>query len=152
MSVVIGMQQAEGLDGAIVEVEEQLSLVFRRARAIWKDAASQVHPELQPVGYKILGTIARLGETNAHALAELFDTDKSVVSRQVRMLEEAGLIVSRPDEKDGRARVLSPTARANERIQAARAQQHNRLREVLSTLPEAEVRAFARMLALLNSA
>lgn len=141
---------AGGVDEAIANVEEQLGVVFGRARMIWKDAAAQIHPELQPVGYKILGIIVRLGETNAGVIADLLETDKSVISRQVRMLEEAGLVLTRVDEKDGRARVLSATAAATDRVQAVRSQQQNRLRDRLRTRPEHDVRAFAAMLKLIS--
>ena len=138
------------LDEAIADVEEQLGMVFGRARLVWKDAAAQIHPELKPVGYKILSTIVRLGETNAFVLAEQLETDKSVVSRQVRMLEYAGLVISRSDDKDRRSRVLSASPAAVERVRTVRSAQQNRLRDLLRSRPEHEVRAFAQMLHLLN--
>jgi len=150
MTGVAETQVRGDLDEAIAQVEESLSIVFGRARSVYKDAAAQIHPELQPVGYKILSSIVRQGDTTALALSDLLDTDKSVVSRQVRMLEDAGLVVSRPDEKDGRMRVLSATAHAVERVRAVRTSQQNRLRDRLRTLPEEDVRAFARMLHLLG--
>ena len=137
-------------DGAIADVEEQLGLLFGRARAIWKDSAARIHPDLQPVGYKILGSIVRLGETNAHVLAQLLETDKSVLSRQVRMLEEVGLVTSRVDEKDGRARVLAPTPDAIEKVQTVRSSQQERLRGLLRSRPVDDVRAFASMLRLIS--
>jgi len=79
------MSPDSAVDDAILDVEQQLSVLFNRSRAVWKEAAEQVHPELQPAGYKLFGTIVRLGETNAHALADLFEMDKSAVSRQVRV-------------------------------------------------------------------
>jgi DNA-binding MarR family transcriptional regulator len=138
------------LEEAIAEVEEQLGVVVGRARLVWKDAATQVHAELKPVGYKILSTIVRLGETNAYVLSDVLETDKSIVSRQVRMLEEAGLVISRADDKDRRAHVLAPTAAAIERVRIVRAQQQNRLRDLLRSRPEGDVRAFAAMLRLLS--
>lgn len=138
------------VDEAIAEVEQQLAVLFGRARLLWKDAAAQVHPDLKPVGYKILSMIVRLGEANAYVLAETLETDKSVVSRQVRMLEDAGLVVSRADDKDGRARVLSPTSAALALVHAAQAKQQERLRDLLRSKPANEVRAFAGMLELIS--
>jgi len=137
-------------DRAIADVEEQLGLLFGRARAVWKDSAAQIHPELQPVGYKLLSTIVRLGETNAFALTQLLDTDKSVISRQVRILEDLGFVTSRADEKDGRARVLAPTAEAVERVRAVRSGQQERLREILRSQPVDDLRAFVDMLQLIG--
>lgn len=138
------------VDEAIAEVEQQLALLFGRARLVWKDAAAQVHPDLKPVGYKILSMIVRMQETNAYVLAETLETDKSVVSRQVRMLEAAGLVASRADAKDGRARVLSPTSAALALVRAAQARQQDRLRDLLRSKPADEVRAFAGMLQLIS--
>ncbi len=140
-----------GVDEAIAQVEQQLAVLFGRARLLWKDAAAQVHPELQPVGYKILSMIVRLEETNAYVLAESLETDKSVVSRQVRMLEDALLVVSRADDKDGRARVLSATPSAVALVRAAQARQQDRLRDLLRSKPADEVRAFAGMLELISA-
>lgn len=139
-----------GKDEAIAEAEEQFSLLLGRVRAFFTNAAAQIHPDLQPVGYKILSMIVRLGEVNAFTIAEALDTDKSVVSRQVRMLEDAGLVTSRADEKDRRARVLSPTPEAIEKVSAVRAVQQERLRTQLRSRPEVEVRAFASILKALS--
>ena len=136
-------------DEVIADVEEQLGLLFGRVRALWKDSAAQIHPELQPVGYKILSSIVRQGETNAYVLAQLLDTDKSVVSRQVKMLEDAGLVESREDPRDRRARVLTATPDAIDKVRELRARQQERLRDLLRTRPIDDVRAFASMLRLI---
>ena len=146
-------QQADSavaVDEAIAQVEQQLGVLFGRVRLNWKEAAAQVHPDLQPVGYKILSMIVRLEETNASAIAEALETDKAVISRQVRMLEESGLVASRVDERDARARLLSPTPTAVTRVGAVREQQQARLRELLRSRPEHEVRIFAGMLQLIS--
>lgn len=148
MSRVTQTYDPSTLDEAMAEVEEQLGIVFGRARLVWKENAARIHPDLQPAGYKILSTIVRLGETNAFVLADLLETDKSVISRQLRMLEDAGLVITRADDKDRRARVLSATPDAIDRVRAARAIQQNRLRDLLRSRPEEEVRAFAGMLRL----
>lgn len=147
-----GQSTSLGLDGAIADVEEQLSMTIGRIRQVWKDAAQRIHPDLQPVGYKILSTIVRLETTSAQTLTQLLDVDKSVVSRQVRMLEEFELVMSRPDDHDGRARVLSPTPQAVASVTAARASRQARLRTLLLSRSEAELRAFTDMLRLLNEA
>ena len=134
------------LDAAIVDAEDALSVLFSRVRLVYKTAAAQIHPELRPMGYKILSAIVRLGETSASALAESLETDKAVVSRQVRVLEEAGLVIVRADDRDGRARLLTATPAAIDRVRSARATQQDRLREILRSRPESEVRAFADVL------
>jgi len=150
MSGVTETATRSELNDAVAEVEQELGVLFGRVRLVYKTAAAQIHPELRAVGYKILSSIVRLGETNASALAELLETDKAVVSRQVKVLEDIGLVLSRVDEKDGRARVLSPTPDAIARVKTARATQQERLRGALRSRPEAEVRAFADMLRLIT--
>ena len=71
----------DNIDDAIADAEDALSVLFSRVRLVYKNAAAQIHPELRPMGYKILSTIVRLGETNASVLADMLETDKAVVSR-----------------------------------------------------------------------
>jgi DNA-binding MarR family transcriptional regulator len=134
------------LDEAIVDVEVQMSVLFSKARLVWKEAAQQVHPDLQPAAYKLLSTIVRLGSANAHVLAEMFEMDKSVVSRQIRILEELDLVETRADEHDGRVRVLVATPTALDRVREVRERNHARLRNVLVDHPESELRSFADLL------
>ncbi|WP_430644896.1 MarR family winged helix-turn-helix transcriptional regulator [Agromyces sp. GXS1127] len=134
------------LDAAIAAVEDQFGIVFNRARIVWAESAKLVHPELQPAGYKLLSSIVRAGSTNAHALAELYDMDKSAISRQIRQLEELGLVESRADERDGRARVLAPTAAARDRVAAVRASNQARLRAALEGRSIDELRSLADVL------
>jgi len=134
------------LDAAIAAVEDQFSVLFSRARTVWAESAKQVHPDLQPAGYKLLSVIARAGETNAHVVAEQLDMDKSAVSRQVRQLEEAGLVESRVDERDARARVLVATPAALERLRAVRGRNQERLRSALEDRSVDDLRVVADVL------
>src|SRR4029453_4912821 len=95
-------------DDEIASVEEQLRLLFVRARALWKEAAAAVPPELQPVGYKILSAIVHRGRMHAGAIADVLEIDKSVVSRQVKNLEPLGLAQSVTAPHAGRARAMRP--------------------------------------------
>lgn len=131
-------------DDALAEFQWRLSMMFSRARALWKESAARVHPDLQPAGYKLLGFVARSGTSNAHQLAEAFEMDKSVVSRQVRALEDLGLVVSRPDELDGRQRVLAATSAAHEALQALRVDHAERMRAVLADLTPDELAAASK--------
>ncbi|GAA1055294.1 transcriptional regulator [Agromyces luteolus] len=134
------------LDAAIAAVEDQFSVLFNRARTVWSESAKRVHPDLQPAGYKLLSMIARAGETNAHVVAEQLDMDKSAVSRQVRQLEEAGLVESRVDERDARARVLVATPAAVERLHAVRSRNQERLRSALEDRSVDDLRVVADVL------
>lgn len=145
VSPVDDVTTALDFDAQIAEVEERLTRLISRSRTLWKEAASSLHPELQPLGYKLLSFIARAGTGNAHQLAELFETDKSVVSRQVRALEEFGLLRSRPDEYDGRLRVLTATPAALEALAEVRSLHHARIRQSLAALAPEELAAAAKV-------
>lgn len=134
------------VDERIIAVEQGLAFLFNRARSVWIESAKQIHPDLQPAGYKLLSTTARLGQANAHVLAELLAMDKSVVSRQVRQLEEMGLLESRPDERDGRVRVLVATPTAAEALRREGTDSQRRLRAALRKRSPEELQAFAEIL------
>ncbi|CAI7651489.1 unnamed protein product [Penicillium discolor] len=87
--------------------------------------------------------------TGAHELAERFEMDKSVVSRQVRMLEDLGLIASVPDERDGRLRVLTATPAACTALTEVRREYGTRLRAVIDELTPAEIDAASKVFRLL---
>ena len=141
-----------GDDEAFAEFQGQLNLIFAKARTLWKDSAMRIHPELAPVGYKLLTFVAHAGCANAHQIVEAFDMDKSAISRQVRMLEEFELLESRPDEQDGRLRVLTPTPEALEKLAELRRDNSHRMRGVLSELTQEEIRTASKVIRLLAEA
>lgn len=136
-------------DEAIADFQGQLHLVFARARTVWKEAASQVHAELSPAGYKLLTFVARTGDASAHQLTEAFEMDKSVVSRQVRMLEELGLVESRADLHDGRLRVLTATPEACKALAEVRGAHAARMRSALTQVTPDELRSASKVFAVL---
>ncbi|GAB3601300.1 MarR family winged helix-turn-helix transcriptional regulator [Microbacterium tumbae] len=137
------------VDGALADFQGHMNLIFARARSLWKESAARVHPELQVSGYKLLTFIDRAGSANAHLLAERFEMDKSVISRQVRMLEELGLLESRPDERDGRLRVLTATSSAVAALAELRRDHASRLRGVIGELSADEIQTASKVFRLL---
>ncbi|MFC4137619.1 MULTISPECIES: MarR family winged helix-turn-helix transcriptional regulator [unclassified Microbacterium] len=140
------------VDEALAEFQGQLNLMFAKARTLWKESAARVHPELQPSGYKLLTFVARSGGTNAHQLAECFEMDKSVVSRQVRMLEDLGLLESRADEHDGRLRVLTATPEATAALAQVRADHAQRMRAAMIELDPGEIEVASKVFRILAEA
>jgi DNA-binding MarR family transcriptional regulator len=141
---------APELEDAIGDLQSHLNLIFARTRTLWKESAARIAPELQVGGYKLLTFIERAGSANAHELAERFEMDKSVISRQVRMLEDLGLIESRPDERDGRLRVLTATPAAQAALTELRQEHGWRLRAVLAELSPEEIHAASKVFRLLS--
>lgn len=134
------------IDQAVSRVEHELGRLFARIRVGWREAAVTVHPDLQPLGYQVLTSIASGKATSAGAIIERLQTDKSAVSRQVRQLEELRLVESVPDPDDRRARVLVATDLAQERIAVARARYEGRIGESLRTWSAADLDHFVEML------
>lgn len=135
------------LDQAISRVEHELGRLFARIRVSWREAATTVHPDLQPLGYQVLTSIASGKATSAGAIIERLQTDKSAVSRQVRQLEELGLVESVRDPDDRRARVLVATELAQERVALARSRYEARLGERLRRWSADDLDHFTELLA-----
>lgn len=141
---------ATDLDSALGDLQTHLNLIFARTRTLWKESAARIDPELQVGGYKLLTFIDRAGTASAHELAERFEMDKSVISRQVRMLEELGLIESRADERDGRLRLLTATASARAALVELRSDHSERLRSVVAELTPEEIHSASKVFRLLS--
>jgi len=138
------------LDEAVTRVEQELGRLFARIRVGWREAAITVHPELQPLGYQVLSSIATGKATSAGAIIERLQTDKSAVSRHVRQLKEWGLVESVPDPDDRRARILVATDLAQERVAIARARYEGRIGDRLRTWSEADLDHFVELLGALG--
>ncbi|MFK4760146.1 MarR family winged helix-turn-helix transcriptional regulator [Microbacterium sp. ZW T5_45] len=134
------------IDAAVHRVEHELGRLFARIRVSWREAALTVHPDLQPLGYQVLTSIATGKATSAGAIIERLQTDKSAVSRQVRQLEQLGLVESIRDPHDRRARVLVATELAQERVALARSQYESRLEARLRRWSAGDLDHFTRLL------
>lgn len=139
-----------GTDAAIAEVEEQFTRLFNQVGTSMRERASRIHHDLQPVGYKLLSTIVRSGPIHAGALAAMLYTDKSVISRQVKILEDMGFVERRADPTDRRASFLAATPEAIERVNEVRAADQANLYRSLRRWGEDDVRRLAELLERLN--
>ena len=137
---------APASEAAIAAVEDEFGRLFHRIRANWKRYAARVHPDLQPMGYKVLSMIVARGPVKAGELVDELHTDKSVLSRQVRQLESLGLVESHVDDRDARARLLVATPTAVERVRAVRAENQAELRARLASWRPDEVATLAELL------
>ncbi len=132
-------------------VEARLSMLFDRTRVVWKESAAHIHPSLQPAGYKLLALVARRGPMHAGVLAELMASDKSVISRQLRVLHDLGLVEADEDPDDRRARVISVTPLGLERFDAVREINKAQLHGSLDGWTEHELALFAELLERLSA-
>jgi DNA-binding MarR family transcriptional regulator len=137
-------------DAAISDVEEQFTRLFNQVGTAMRDRAVRIHPDLQPGSYKLLTTIVRSGPIHAGALAAMLYTDKSVISRQVKLLEDMGFIERKTDPTDRRASFIAATPEAIEKVNEVRAADQATLYRGLRRWGEEDVRRLAELLGRLN--
>lgn len=129
------------------EVEEQMSILAAKIRTSIRDAAAAVDPTLQPFGLKLLRIIERLGPIHAGAAAEMLSVDRTAISRQSRQLEELGLVSTRSDPQDRRARFLELTDEGRSRLAHAGPTGFSSLQRVLGEWEDDDLHRFAGYLA-----
>jgi DNA-binding MarR family transcriptional regulator len=149
-------QPAGGTDdrhaSAILTVEDAISTLSRTLHLIVRNAATAVDPSLQPVGYRVLRTIQRCGTVQSSAAADMLVVDRSVISRQVRQLEALGLVESRTDPDDGRARILALTEEGTRRMRSVNPTNRTIMHGLLSSWSAEELESFAAQVERLNEA
>lgn len=138
------------LDGAIASVEEEFGAMFVKLRTRMRSQALELHPQMQPFGYLMLGVLARKGPLHAGALAEELYADKSLVSRQASALEQLGMLRREQDPADRRATYFAITDEARRRWDDLNALTRQELRDGLADWGVDDLRLFARLLHRLN--
>lgn len=138
-------------DAAIARVEDQFSVMHRHMKAGMRRRASQVHPDLAVLGYMILITIQKCGPTHAGALAERLELDKGLLSRQLRALEEFGLLARESDPTDKRAAFISLSPEGVRRVEAVRAADREVLYDQLRDWAVDDLEKLAELLARVNT-
>ena len=87
-------------------------------------ALSGTGGRLERTGYLALSKLEAHGPLRASDLAGLLELDLSTVSRQVRLLEDAGLVSRSADPSDGRAHLLALSPAGRSALDAARRARH----------------------------
>lgn len=136
---------------AFFEVEHELGVLFRRAHALSAHMGHRTHPELEPGAYGLLVRIDRAAPVRPSDLAAYLGVGKATISRQVKMLDELGLVDRKPDPLDRRAHLLVLTEEGRRRLGRARGARRRRLHMLLAAWPEEDVRLLARMLRRFNA-
>jgi DNA-binding MarR family transcriptional regulator len=131
-------------------LERELTVMFRRARAQSGEMAREVHPELEPAAYGLLARLEETGPERATTLSGYFGVGKATMSRQLRALEDLGLIRREPDPADGRAFLVELTPEGRERFASVRDARRQRYLRRLSSWDRTEVAELARLLHRLN--
>ncbi|WP_055486071.1 MarR family winged helix-turn-helix transcriptional regulator [Streptomyces sp. WMMB 322] len=135
----------------LLDLERELTVFMRRARAFSGELAREVHPELEPAAYGLFVRLDEGGAQRATALAAYFGVGKATISRQLRVLENLGLITRAPDPDDGRASLVHLTPQGRDRFRAVREARRDEWVRKLATWDPAEIAELARLMHQLNS-
>jgi DNA-binding MarR family transcriptional regulator len=139
------------LDLLIEDVEKEFSIMVVKARQAIRKRAAAIHPELQPLGYKVLSILAREQAQQQIILAEELQVDKATMSRMIKWLEAKNLVTRVPDPSDGRAMLVSITEPARVGYLASSSASRQLLRNRLISWDPEEIKRFADLLSKLNA-
>ena len=135
---------------ALLAVEREIALLFRRGRAKVADLSRQVHPELEGMAYSMLGFVEQAGRVRLTDIGAHFSVGKATVSRQIKALEEIGLVAREADPLDRRAALVSLTEDGAARYLRVRNSRTARFRRLMETWPQDDVARFADLLERFN--
>ncbi|WP_242580538.1 MarR family transcriptional regulator [Streptomyces sp. MST-110588] len=139
-----------GVDHEFLALERELAVFLRRARASSGELARAVHPDLESAAYGLLMRLADAGQQRATDLAGYFGVGKATMSRQLRALEDLGLVAREPDPADGRAVLVRLTDEGRARFTRVRDGRRAQYARRLAAWDRKEVAELARLLHRLN--
>lgn len=139
-----------GVDQEYLALERELTVLMRRARAKQGEMARAVHPDLESAAYGLLVRLDECGRQRATELAAYIGVGKATMSRQLRALEDLGLVAREPDPADGRAWLVHLTEEGSRRVQRVREARRARYVSQLAHWDRREVAELARLLRQLN--
>ncbi len=139
-----------GVEREFLALERELTVFLRRARANSGEMAREVHPDLESSAYGLLVRLDECGRQRATELAAYIGVGKATMSRQLRALEELGLVAREPDPADGRAWLVHLTDEGRVRFRTVREARRERYVRKLAAWDRVEVAELARLLHQLN--
>ncbi len=103
-----------------------------------------------PLHLEILREVADAGAIRASELADRLHVTKASISRYVAQMVAAGLLATRPDPRDGRAALLTATARGRRALARREARRSRALARLCQGWSASDVEALTRLLRRLN--
>jgi DNA-binding MarR family transcriptional regulator len=132
-------------------LEQQLNLLARRLSKPVRLHGPSGFTVLDRPAYQALWRIVEEGPLRPTALSVLLEVDLSVVSRQVRALEDVGFVSRTSDPADARAALVSATPSGLKAFDLTRKQRTEVLGEVLAAWPDDDRVALVRLLTRFNA-
>jgi DNA-binding MarR family transcriptional regulator len=133
-----------------LSLERELTVFLRRARSNQAEMAREVHPDLESAAYGLLVRLDEHGRQRATELAAYIGVGKATMSRQLRALEDLGLVAREPDPADGRAWLVHLTEEGRGRVGKVREARRTSYVHRLADWDPREVAELARLLNHLN--
>jgi DNA-binding MarR family transcriptional regulator len=137
---------------AVSDLFDELHALARSLKAVTVRLASPRPDRLSLSTLLLLSQVDSVGEVRCSALAEQMGVDTSVVSRQLALLEAAGLTGRRADPQDGRAWLAHVTETGAERLAELRESRVALVTGAMSDWTEQEVRQLSGQLLRLDEA
>ncbi|SDN43381.1 DNA-binding transcriptional regulator, MarR family [Cryobacterium flavum] len=150
MNELVERPSVDGDTLELARVEAQMAMLAANIRASTRSTAAVIDPTLEPFGLALLRVLARRGESHASVVADVLAVDRSMISRQAKLLCSLGLVETRVDPLDGRARFLALTPLATEKLAEVRRNRTALVHRRLSRWTPAELDQFATLLERLN--
>lgn len=139
-----------------MELERELSLLFRGTRRLSEKLAARIHPELDAPGYGLLITILDCDPEHngvrAVDLAARTRLHKSTLSRALGELERLGLLTRVRDPHDARARLVTLTQHGRDAVEESRTARRQEMLARLAEWDPADLSQLATLLGRLGSA
>lgn len=129
----------------------QLSLLWRRTRAMNHSMTRSVHQDLEPAAYGLLSVLLHQGGMRLTELAKCIGVGKPSVSRQISFLEGVGLVHKEADPSDGRAQLIELTPEGLARMRTVHAGRQEAFHKLLEHWDTEELITLATLIAKLNN-
>ncbi|BCT75769.1 transcriptional regulator [Sinomonas cyclohexanicum] len=139
-------------DDALIDVEQQLAVFWRRGRAASMGLSRDLHPDLDPAAYGLLTILHRDGPQRVTDLAVAVGVGKPTVSRQIALLEEVGLVAKESDPSDRRAQQVTLTPEGDRHVAELKRRRHEFFAERLASWEPQELADLARYIRRMNEA
>jgi DNA-binding MarR family transcriptional regulator len=134
------------------ELEDEVTVLIRRARRVIGQRARSVHPDLAPGSYLVLIHLDTCGAARLSTLVDAFEADKGAMSRKVQHLVDLGFVARTADPHDGRAQQLSLTEAGRQSLREVAQERRDLLRERLDDWDEQDLSLLVHALARYNHA
>ena len=138
-------------DAAIEDLEQELSVLWRRARSSSNRIAREVHPDMEPSAYGLMVLLHQQGPMRLTDLSAAVGVGKPSLSRQIGMLQGLGLVEKHADPVDGRAQPISLTEVGAARLEGTATARKEHFRSTWTGWDEEELTTLVRLLHKLNA-